>query len=499
MGCPIFCLASLLLLYSPPGEQPRVDTDAADSSAPPADDTLVTQSEAQVTASAPEPEAPPEPEERAAQSSPEPEPVAQPEPESAADPASPEPDEEISPLVPRSQIPWLEDHPVNLGRASFRPGSGLTFESESGKFALTTNARVQLLYTFDHDNDPAADPAVDHSFQIRRARLTFNGHMFGEHNKFKLELALSPRDVGLTNGDAKFTVLLDYYLDFDYLRDLSVRVGQYKVPYSLQRVISSGRLQLVDRSIVGPEFDLDRDIGIELRSEDFLGVDRLRYYAGVYFGGGRDYFAAEPLLRDGGLMYLARFEVLPFGSFDDYIEADFVRSKKPRLALGGAYAYTDDAIFNRGNKGQVPTDGGQTNYHNATASVAFKIVGFSLISEFFWRRGVRDPGDALIEDEQLGILAPAPVEAARNGLGWFAQAGYMIPRAPVELAARFSQIRALGSAAETSMPDNNEVGGGLSWYIAGHPFKLQADYFRIWEQHIGRGRDQVRVQLQLSF
>ena len=58
--------------------------------------------------------------------------------------------------------------------------------------------------------------------------------------------------------------LLSYYLEFDYLRDLTVRVGQYKIPFSRQRVISSGNQQMVDRSIANGEFNLDRDIGIDI-------------------------------------------------------------------------------------------------------------------------------------------------------------------------------------------------------------------------------------------
>lgn len=408
------------------------------------------------------------------------------------------PEDEVSPLVPRSQIEFLSGHPVDLERVQFRPGKGLTIASKSGKFALTTGLRVQLRYTMNNDNAPAAEPRVTHSFQVRRARLVFSGHMFGEHNKFKAELSFSPKDVGLKDGVARYTILRDFYLEFDYLRDLTLRVGQYKVPYSQQRVISSGKLQLVDRSLVGSEFDFDRDIGLDLRSEDFLGVNRLRYYLGVYFGGGRDNYTPEPLTQGGGLVYVARFEVLPLGLFKDYTEGDFTRTKKPRLSLGGAYSFMDDAIFTRGTKGSVPTDGGTTNYHNASASMVFHILGLSISGEFFWRRGARRPGDAQIEDD-MGNLVPAPIEAPRNGLGWYAQSGYMIPRAPVELAARFSQVRAIGSTAQTSMSDRNEVGGGLSWYVGGHPFKLQADYFRIWSDDIGEGIDEVRVQAQISF
>ncbi|PRQ01104.1 Phosphate-selective porin O and P [Enhygromyxa salina] len=390
--------------------------------------------------------------------------------------------------------------PIDAERVRFRPGKGLTLSSKDGKYSITTGLRVQLLYTLDHDNDAAPDvEPVSHTFQLRRARLAFAGNVFGEHNKYKLELSFSPRDIALKNSTARFTILRDFYVDFDYLRNLTVRIGQYKLPYSQQRVISSGKLQLVDRSIVGSEFDLDRDIGIDIRSKDFGGLGKLRYYAGVYMGGGRDNYTLEPVTGRGGLVYIARLEVAPIGHFDDYTEGDFDRTKKPRLSLGVAYSYMDDAVFTRGTKGSTPTDGGTTDYHNANAGLVFKLLGLSISGELFWRQGQRHAGDVEIEDD-MGDLVPAAVEAPRNGLGWYVQAGYMIPYVPLEVAGRYSEIRAIGEAGvETSISDRREVGGGLSWYIAGHPYKLQADYFRIWDDAIGQGIDEVRVQAQISF
>jgi hypothetical protein len=394
----------------------------------------------------------------------------------------------------------LEPQPINLESVKFTPGKGVTLATKDGNYSLTTGLRVQLLYTLDHDNDADVDTApVTHLFEIRRARLVFAGNVFGKHNKYKLELSFSPKDIGLRGTGARFTILRDFYVDFDYLQNLTVRVGQYKLPYSHQRVISSGKLQLIDRSIVGSEFDFDRDVGLDIRSKNFLGVDKLRYYAGVFMGGGRDHTTKEPVTRGGGLVYLARIEVAPFGHFDDYVEGDFDRTKKPRLSLGVAYSYMDDAIYNRGTKDSLLTDGGTTDYHNANAGLVFKLLGLSISGEFFWRQGRRHVGDAQVEDD-MGNLVPAPVDVPRNGLGWFAQTGYMIPHAPVELAARYSEIRGIGELdVTTAIRDRRELGGGLSWYIGAHPFKLQADYFRIWDDAIARGIDEVRVQAQVSF
>ena len=94
---------------------------------------------------------------------------------------------------------------------------------------------------------------------------------------------------------------------------------------------------------------------------------------------------------------------------------------------------------------------------------------------------------------------PAPREPPRNGLGWMVQSGYLIPRIPFELAARYSGIRP-GAGDDTGLIQRDSVGGGLSYYFAQHPLKIQADYFRQWDDAVMRlGSDRVRVQLQLAF
>jgi phosphate-selective porin OprO/OprP len=213
----------------------------------------------------------------------------------------------------------------------------------------------------------------------------------------------------------------------------------------------------------------------------------------VGMGEGRDVFERDSF----DLMYIGRLEVLPLGMFEDYEEGDFQRTK-PRLSIGAAYAFIDDAKRNRGILGSVPTDGGTTDTHNFTADFVLKAYGFSATGEFFWRDGKRSFGDLTVVDD-AGNETPAEQELPRDGIGWFLQAGYMIPRAPVEIAARYSQMRRLHED-ESSLPEQEEVGGGLSWYIARHPLKLQADYFRRWDADgIAQGSDGLRLQLQASF
>ena len=129
---------------------------------------------------------------------------------------------------------------------------------------MVTRLRAQQRYTLI-DNEEG----VSHGFQLRRARLMFKGNVFGEHNSYKFELAVSPKDMGLKpEGTISKSPLLDWYFHFSQIRDLNLRMGQYKVPYSRQRVVSSGNLQMVDRSLANGEFNLDRDVGMDIRSKD---------------------------------------------------------------------------------------------------------------------------------------------------------------------------------------------------------------------------------------
>lgn len=380
-------------------------------------------------------------------------------------------------------------HKAKLGATKWRPGKGLHVESEDGKFSIVTRVRLQPRVTVTNASGSEASMGMI----LRRARLQFIGNTFGKHNKYKAEFAFSPRDLRVTddglNKIPRETPLLTWYLEFDHLKNATVRLGQYKIPYSRQRVISSGNLQLVDRALANGEFNLDRDIGIDIRSKDLFGLGKFKYYVGVYNGEGRSAFTEGT--RD--LMYLARFEYLPFGLFKDYSEGDFQRLSKPGLSIGVAYAYAKNAVGTRVNRRGGPADGGTTDFNLGNLDATFKYKGLAISGELHWRDGTRNPGNAV---DEMGN--PIPEEAARNGIGYFAQAGYLLPRKKIEIAGRFGQ---LFGADDSSLSDRNEAGVALSYYMAQHPFKLQADAFQEWNPNdsFSDGVTRVRVQLQLAF
>lgn len=404
-------------------------------------------------------------------------------------------EDEVSPLVPPDEPARMKTRDTT--GIVFKPGKGLSAETEDKDFALNLGFYVQFLTTYLNDHDKDEETL---GIQIRRARVQLQGNTFGEHNKYKIELAVSPDDVKTKNGAVTTSPLLDGFAEFDYLRDATFRIGQYKVPFSYQRLYSDGALQLVDTSINTQEFNLDRDIGFDFRSKDLFGLGLFRYYAGIFSGDGRNSFENDK----ADLMYVGRVEVMPLGAFEDPAEQDFDRGG-PRLLLGAAYAYLDNAKRLGGTRGDPPADAGTTDIRTATFDATVRAVGLSARADLFFRNGIRNPGNALADPtDPTSVIPPQP---SRDGIGWGLQVGYLIPRVPFEVAARFAKFDppSDANALNDGLPHNRELGGGLSYYFARNQLKLQGDYFRLWSAEaadgtggIDDGKDQVRVQLQVA-
>ncbi|MBN8609589.1 MAG: hypothetical protein J0L92_03340 [Deltaproteobacteria bacterium] len=366
-------------------------------------------------------------------------------------------------------------------------GRGLTFHSDDDRFSLQIRGRLQA-QAFVESGVSDADPAsVD--FLVRRARLVFRGHLLDANLEYYVQLGLAPRDM---EPDLLIPVR-DAQIAWTGLRDMNVRVGVMKVPFSRERVISSSSLQLVDRSIVNAELAVDRDNGVQLYSNDLFGLGGyLGYQLGVFGGDGR-----LRVNNDLGLLYVARVQVQPFGRFDDsYIESDLTREERLRLSIGVGFAYNEDTNRRR----RTTTDFYQLarfSYFHGEADLILKYAGFSLQAELLLRQV-----DGAASATNLDAQGMEIVETSGSALGWFAQAGYLFDFAPVEIAARVADIYPQGPSAVHA---SREVTVGFSWYPMGHDLKLQLDgsYLSTARESTGvtslTERFQGRVQVQAYF
>lgn len=350
-------------------------------------------------------------------------------------------------------------------------GRGVTIRTADDAASLNIRARIQVRSTaIQSDGDDVDDTS---EMLIRRARLVVQGNAAGPTLTYYAQLSFANLD---NEADLRLP-LRDAYITWSGSRDFSVRVGQMKVPFSRQRVVSSSALQMVDRSIVVSELNLDRDVGIQFFSRDLFGTGRLGYSLGLFGGEGRN-----RLGRRAGFLYTARVEAWPFGAFDDYVEGDIRRQAGPRLAVGASAGYNQHTNRPRSTIG-VPFSTGDIDYAHLGADVVFKWRGLSVTSEVMYRSG---------RSTMQGTEA-----SPRSGWGAYVQGGYMLTP-DWEVTSRYSRLAPLSGSDQAVLPAN-EAGVGLGRYLHGHDLKVQGDYFDVTDPVAGRPTRQIRIQLQLFF
>jgi phosphate-selective porin OprO/OprP len=374
-----------------------------------------------------------------------------------------------------------EEAPPFKVRVSAAFGKGVTISDAEGDTELNIRGRVQVQGAVETNapDEHGERAAPDVSFLVRRTRLVFQGHVLQRALRYYVQLGTATRDM----EPDLLVPTRDAYVEWLHVRDAHVRAGQMKVPFSRERVVSSSALELVDRSNVNAELSLDRDVGVQLYSKDFLGAGkRLRYYAGVFGGDGRNRTAGR-----AGLLWVARVEALPFGDFDDYVEADLVRTAKPKVAIGFATAYNQSTVRSQSTLGTTFTTG-TVDYKHASADIMAKWHGVSLQAEALYRKA-----DPALVGEAVDAKGKPIVEHARPALGAFIQLGVLITHS-MDVAARYGEVQPIDGDV---VHRDREIGGGLGWFPRGHDLKLQVDYFRLTRDDVDT--DRIRLQTQLFF
>ena len=354
-------------------------------------------------------------------------------------------------------------------------GQGVLIRSADRRFSLNIRGRIQGRFTLA---ERSADLQTE--FQVRRMRVVLQGNALGEALTYNIQLAFSNLD---TEPDLRLP-LRDAYFTWAPLRDLNVRVGQMKVPFGRQRVISSSAQQFVDRSSAVAEFNLDRDVGVTLRSADLFGLGgRLSYALGVFGGDGRN-----RLSETSGLLWVARVQVAPLGDYDDLVEADVQRRSTPRLAIGAAVAFNQNTRRARSTFGDSFRQGFDTLH--AAVDLQFKWRGVSLQAEGLYRR-------ADVDFHEVGTGGTTLREYSRSGFGYYVQAGWLFTQ-HMELSARWGEIYP-SAGTDPALARLRELGVGASWYFLRHDLKVQTDWFYTAGESLNDGRNQLRVQAQLYF
>ena len=336
---------------------------------------------------------------------------------------------------------------------------------QDSTWSMKVGARVQFLASSIWEDGEANET----NFLVRRARLKFEGFALTPKLKYKLELGLSNRDI---SGTSKYTgnspnIILDAVMKYNFAKNLEFWFGQTKLPGNRERVISSANMQMVDRSILNARFNIDRDMGLQLRHH-FTISDQIvvREIFALSQGEGRNVVTGN----EGGFQYTGRVELLPMGNFTskgDYSGSDLIREPKPKLAIGASYNHNNNAVRNRSNQGSyMTTDYGlyETNINDVFVDAMFKYKGFSFMAEYA-NRDAKNPFATNSDGTRTGDIVQV-------GQGLNFQSGYLFEK-NWEISGRYSNVK-LDEAITGKVPESQYT-LGVSKYIVGHNLKVQTD------------------------
>ena len=349
-------------------------------------------------------------------------------------------------------------------------GKGLmNISGKDSTWSMNFSARVQYLTSTTWQEEDGSYGGPESNSLIRRSRLKFKGFAYDPKLTYKIELALSNRDI---SGGSFFTsdaprIILDAVVKWNFYKNWSIQFGQTKLPGNIERVISSAKLALVDRSLLNSKFNIDRDFGLQLKnkfnlSEKFIVKETFA----ISQGEGRNVSKGNI----GGHQYTIRVDLYPFGNFKkdgDYEGDDISREQSPKLLFGAAYDYNNNAVKTRSNMGSyMVTDSGffETDIKTFFINSHFKYKGFSFMGEY----ADRNTSDEFSRNSNGSLTG----DTVNVGSAINLQAGYLLP-SNIALTGRYTNIN-----FDKIVTDNNYISQytlGLSKYFEKHKLKIQTD------------------------
>ncbi len=275
--------------------------------------------------------------------------------------------------------------------------------------------------------------------------------------------------------------LLDYRTTTTWRDWLSIRAGQWKSEYNRERVDSSGKQQLAERSISTYWFTIDRQAGLAASVRNFKGktIDHriwLEYLSGQGRGGS---------FQDNSGLWLSRLQWNPAGEQLPFSQSDLKRreSPLPSLAVATVNGRTPFTRFSSSGGGSLPGfDEGDFDLDQFLFETAVHYRGWAWQQELHWKS---------ITNRQTGMETRL--------IGGYAQIGTFpadwcggFPD-PLEFVARVAIVD-----PNRGLPENDEREWtvGSNWFFNGHRNKLTQDFSFIEFDSPDRDESQLRYRVQ---
>ena len=360
---------------------------------------------------------------------------------------------------------------------------GFELKTADDKYKLQLQTRFQFRYATPYDGNPrtyAQLLAPDRQIaKINRAILKVGGNAYSPDLKFYLEY------------DVNRNALLDYRVMFEKWKWLKLKVGQWKIEYSRERLISSGKQQTVDRSLINSYFTLDRQQGITLYGN--VGNDGLAnfsYWAAVLTGSGRS--ARSNPTND--LMYSGRLQ-WNFCGREMVMEGSDTKTHQKGIGSIAVAGATYKGPYN-----MFSSAGGST--YTPTID---SIIPYFDVKQINFETAYMKKGFSWQHESHLKWIDDEVNNTDEYWAGTYLQAGYFFH----EVFSRFPENLEIAGRYAVFTPDiksqdyfQNEYSLAVNYFFNGHLNKLTAEITRFEFDDVVEGNDgryRFRIQWDISF
>lgn len=363
---------------------------------------------------------------------------------------------------------------------------GLKFESSDKKYELKLLFRNQM--RFESYRATETGSQFLNKFYISRARFQAEGHVFGDADRYKLELGLgdastSPSGASPSVGGS-FSYIKDMFIEHRVApAPVWLRFGQWKRPFFRQEMVSDFASEFNERSIANEFAGGGRDLGIAVHNDYEKTAEGIEWVFGMFngFSGGSDRPTISSTCTTNAMTGTTTCvngkpstTPLDFGPTivaragwnsvraKGYSEAD-LEGGPLRYSIAGAYKID---LGNFAKQGQASL--ADNLRHGLELDWNIKVNGLSLSGgAVMMKPKAKDP-KGVAQDVQYGFVI---------------QPGLMVVPKHAEVALRFALV------TEGSR-NNIEALGAFNYFVHGHQLKIASD-FGVLKQ---TGEDPITMQ-----
>jgi hypothetical protein len=361
--------------------------------------------------------------------------------------------------------------------------------SPDGRFRLELDGQIQTRWMYNFHDQPDRHR---HGFEVPRAKLTFRGHVFNPDITYLVRTDVTRNEPNLVTG---LIFLQDAWVRVNLNNETSIRVGQFKIPFMREELVSSSRQLAVERSLINENLSVDRSQGVELTwARGQSKVDFMIADAGLDQVGGFGLVGTSPITittnaldADSDITLALRYEHLVAGTWRQFEDFTSPPGDQQGTLLGiAAFYQAPETGIRSGQRDEV-------YWFASTADLSMEWGGANAFTSFTYH------------------YIDSPFRNF-NIFGVVVQGGiYVTPK--VETFARFEY--GWWDFQGNSLSDLTLLTLGVNYYIDGHDLKWTTDIgFGIskiessWDASIANYREEVddaepqivfRTQFQLLF